>query len=339
MEPITSELCAGDLLRNPDPQVPGISQKLCSYTKATSKFKPGDFHKSAKCVYAKSDGDGLSKFGYTMKLDKRMDLDESYSNDNITPVFDLDLMSKQDMDLFANSFSTMINAAIKCNDISVVSDVFKEYLALVFQEGGHRLGNHIRVFFMQLIEHFVKSEHFKATGQKLEDYFECLAYPEEMFEAMSVYTDSQLKILQVAIEQVIDVPTVREHITENNLERNATISSMLSWAPFISATPQYTGGKPMTPFDGPLDEMESHIAKIAMEHSDNKGQAPFIFSKKAIHQYATGSSKFDNLIKCFAEKALRSGEPYRDGSKFTQEELKPSRVNAPKVVSVWIEFS
>jgi hypothetical protein len=129
-----------------------------------------------------------------MDLVKRIDLDETYSNDNIKPVFDLNLMSKEHMDLFADTFSTMIDAAINCNDSSVVSDVFKEYLALVFQEGGHRVGNHIRVFFMQLIEHFVKSEHFKSTGHEIEDFFECLAYPEEMFEAMSVYTDSQLEI-------------------------------------------------------------------------------------------------------------------------------------------------
>jgi hypothetical protein len=102
-------LGAGGLLRNPDPEVSGISHNLCSYTRprATSKFKPGDFHRTAKCVYAKLNGggDSISKFGSTMDLDKRMDLDGTYSNDNIKPVFDLNLMSKEHMDLFADTFS------------------------------------------------------------------------------------------------------------------------------------------------------------------------------------------------------------------------------------------
>jgi hypothetical protein len=223
-----------------------------------------------------------------MDLVKRIDLDETYSNDNIKPVFDLNLMSKEHMDLFADTFSTMIDAAINCNDSSVVSDVFKEYLALVFQEGGHRVGNHIRVFFMQLIEQLVKSEHFKSTGQKVEDFFECLAYPTPMLEAMRDYTDSQLETLQEAIEQVIDVPAVREYIKENNLGRNEAVSALGSWEPLIFASAQYNGCEARAPFNGDLESMgydeslRPCITKLADKYSDNNGMETFISSYKTV---------------------------------------------------------
>lgn len=49
-------------------------------------------------------------------------------------------------------------------------------------------------------------------------------------------------------------------------------------APFLVATPQYNGGQAMSPFDGPLEEMEPHIARIAQKFRNN-GKPHFVFAQ------------------------------------------------------------